>query len=259
MKEKLCFVKCIDHEVPLQIDLPDKGQEFPAMLLIHGFMSAKNLDGHMLQKISLELTKNGIAAARMDLCSMGENICSREKYGMRIMIDEVKTCFNYLQSLPYISEKHIGLLGHSLGGRLAFTCSTLPAKLIVTLNGAINTNVMMVPSYNKLEMQQLGYSIMHTSDGRVELIYQKFERDMKDTLNMNIGNFKNPILVCIAANDPTLDPNIGLKFVKNCHMENVDSVVIEGANHTFNAKTGDYTKLNELNNQMIPWICRNIK
>ena len=229
------------------------------MLLSHGFMSAKNLDGHMVQKISSELTKKGIATARMDLCSMGENICSREKYGMRIMIEEVKACFKYLQSLSYISEKRIGLLGHSLGGRLAFTCSTLPTKLIVTLNGAINTDEMVVPSYNKLEMQQLGYSILHTSDGRVELIYKKFERDMKDTLNMNISKFKNPILICIAANDPTLDPNVGFKFVKNCHMENVNSIVIDGANHTFNAKTGDYTKLNELNNKMIPWICQNIK
>ena len=259
MKEELHFLKCIDHEVPMQIEIPEEKSKCPAMLLVHGYMSAKNCDGHMLERISSRLVKEGIIAARIDLCSMGENLCSREKYGMRTMIDEVKASFNYLKTLDYVKADYIGLLGHSLGGRLVFTCSTLPAKLIVTLNGAINTEEMMVPSYNKLEMRELGYSIIHTSDGRAELIYHRFEEDMKDTLNNNIRNFKNPILVCIAANDPTLNPKIGFNFVKNCNMNNVDSIVINNANHTFNAKTGDYTKLNELNDKMIPWITKQME
>lgn len=254
MREELHFLKCIDHEVPMQIDVPEGNGKFSAMLLIHGYMSSKNCDGHMLGKISECLTKEGIVAARIDLCSMGENLCSREKYGMKIMIDEVKASFKYLQSLSYVKEDRVGLLGHSLGGRLVFTCSTLPAKVIVTLNGAINTEEIMVPSYNKLEMKELGYSIVHTSDGRAELIYHRFEDEIKETLNDNIKSFKNPILVCIAANDPTLNPKVGKSFVKSCNMSNVDSIIIENANHTFNAKTGDYSKLNELNNNMIPWI-----
>lgn len=258
MKEEMYFLKCIDHEVPMEVISPGNGNKLPAMLLVHGFMSGKNYDGHMLKKISERLVNVGIVAARIDLCSMGENLCSREKYGMRMMIDEVKASFKYLQSLPYVNEEQVGMLGHSLGGRLVFTCSTLPAKLIVTLNGAINTEEMMIPGYNLLEMRELGYSIIHTSDGRVELIYKRFENDIRDTLNNNIQNFTNPILVCIAANDPTLNPKIGYDFVKNCNMTNVESIVIKGANHTFNAKTGDYTKLNELNDKMIPWICKHI-
>lgn len=258
MKEKLEFVKCIDHEVPMLLDIPDHGQNFPAILLIHGYMSFKNGDGHMLGHISKALVDHGIVAARIDLCSMGENIYPRAKYGMRVMIDEVKASFKYLQNQSFIDENRVGLLGHSLGGRLVFTCANLPAKVIISLNGAINTEEMTVPGYNKLEMKELGYSVITTSDGRNELIYPRFEQDMRETLNNNIKNFTNPILVCIAANDPTLDPNIGFSFVKNCHMDNVDSIVIQGANHTFNAKTGDYTKLNELISKMIPWLSKNL-
>lgn len=258
MQEELHFVKCIDHEVPMQIDMQDKNKKHPAILLIHGFMSSKNLDGHMLAKISRALVDHGIVAARIDLASMGENIYPRTKYGLRVMIDEVKASFKYMQKLKYIDPDRIGLLGHSLGGRLAFSCSTLPAKLIISLNGAINTEEMMSPGYNKLEMKELGYTIIHTSDGRVELLYPRFYSDMKETLNDNIKDFKNPILVCVAANDPTLDPNVGYNFIKNCHMPNVDSIIIQGANHTFNAKTGDYTKLNELIQKMMPWIDKNI-
>lgn len=258
MRQEIKFVKCIDHEIPMEIDLPDKVGKYPAILLIHGFMSGKNYDGHMLGKISKALTENNVIAVRIDLCSMGENIYPRTKYGMKVMIEEVKTSFKYLQTLDYIASDRIGLLGHSLGGRLAFTCSTLPAKLVISLNGAINTEEPMNPSYNKLEMKELGYTIMHTSDGRVELLYPKFYSDMKETLNNNIKDFKNPILVCVATNDPTLDPNIGLNFIKNCNMPNVDGITIQDANHTFNAKTGDYTKLNELISKLIPWVNQHI-
>ena len=41
MKERLEFVKCQDHEVPMLIDVPDSGNQFPAILLIHGFMSVR--------------------------------------------------------------------------------------------------------------------------------------------------------------------------------------------------------------------------
>ena len=80
--------------------------------------------------------------------------------------------------------------------------------------------------YDKFEMANLGYSLVHTSCGGVELLYQKFLDDMKDTVNDNIKNFKNPILVEVCTDDPTLDPNISLNFIKTCHMANVDSFTV---------------------------------
>ena len=113
--------------------------------------------------------------------------------------------------------------------------------------------------YDKFEMANLGYSLVHTSCGGVELLYQKFLDDMKDTVNYNIKNFKNPILVEVCTDDPTLDPNISLNFIKTCHMANVDSFTVSGANHTFNVETGDFTKLNEVIGKIVPWISAHIK
>lgn len=255
MREKLVFVKCDDHEVPMNIDYPDEVKSsYPCMLLVHGFMSRKNGDGHMLGRISEALATNGIVAARIDLASMGENLYSREYYGMKTLVKETNASFQYLQSLPDIDENRVGLMGHSLGGRVVFTCSTLPAKLIVSLNGAVNTDENMPMKYNQEDFDKLGYNIYHSSDGRVELIFPRFYQEITETVNSNIRNFKNPIMVCIAAADPTLDPNIGYRFVQNCGMKNVESIIIENANHTFNAKTGDYTKLNELISKLVPWI-----
>lgn len=259
MREELRFLKCIDHEVPIQIDIPDSGDKFPAMLLVHGFMSSRNNDNHMLARISKKIVDAGIVAARIDLCSMGENLYSRENYGMKVMTEEVKASFKYLQSLPYVAENNVGLLDHSLGGRLVFTCSDLPAKIIVSLNGAINTSEPLEMAYDKFEMDNLGYCIVHTSSGDVELVYRRFFDELKTTLNDNIKNFKNPILVEVCTSDPTLDPNISLNFIKNCHMTNVDSFTVENANHTYNVETGDFTKLNEVIGKVVPWISSHIK
>lgn len=258
MKEKLEFLKCKDHEVPILIDLPDTGNQFPAILLIHGFMSGKSNDNHMLKRISQTITDSGIVAARIDLCSMGENLCSREKYGMKMMIDEVKSSFEFLQSLPEVNEKRVGLLGHSLGGRLAFTCSTLPAKVIISLNGAINTQEIIDVGYDQKQMDKLGYDIIRTDDGRVELLYPCFEKDIKETLNNNIASFTNPVLVGVATSDSTLNPEISLNFIKNCHMSNVDSFTVNNSDHTFNVESGDFTKLNEVIGKVVPWLSSHI-
>lgn len=258
MKERLEFVKCQDHEVPMLIEVPDSGNQFPAILLIHGFMSGKNNDNHMLQRISQSITASGIVAARIDLCSMGENLCSREKYGMKIMIEEVKASFDYLQSLREVDSKRVGLLGHSLGGRLAFTCSTLPAKVIISLNGAINTQEPIDVGYDHKQMQNLGYSIIHTADGRVELLYPRFDADIKATLNNNIEKFTNPILVGVATTDPTLNPEISLNFIKHSGMENVDYFTVDNSDHTYNVESGDFKKLNEVIGKVVPWLKEHI-
>lgn len=259
MIEKLLYIDAKDHEIPMQVVLPEGEGKFPTVLMLHGFLSAKNFDGHMLGRIAKALADNGIASARIDFASMGENIYPRDKYGLKVMIKEVEASFAYLQDQSFVDQERIGLLGHSLGGRIAFTCSYLPARLIVSLNGAVNTDEMLEPSYDKKAMEEHGYNIVTCSDGRIELLYQKFFDDMKATLNKNIYDFQNPILVCVADSDPTLDPNIGLGFIKSCGMKNVDHVIIHDANHTFNAKTGDYTKLNELIVELVPWIKQKMK
>ena len=102
-------------------------------------------------------------------------------------------------------------------------------------------------------MEARGYTVYHTSDGRSELLFSKFVEDLQIHSDA-IYNYANPILVCVGADDPTVDPQVSYSFVENCGMNNVDLLVIEKANHTFNAKTKDYTKVYELLSKMIPWL-----
>ena len=260
MEERL-FIPCNDHDIPMVISYPESGNNFPCLLMLHGYMAYKEGDGYMFTKFAKELADNGIASARIDFVSMGENRYSRENYGLKVMLEETKTAFEYLQRHPRMDEKRIGIMGHSLGGRITFLSAGLPSKCLVSLNGAVNVKEKMgmkQPASFKTEKGD-GYQIIHTSDGRAELLFDRFGEESDVYLNEDVYEYTNPILVCIGASDPTLDPEISYKFVRECGMPNVDEIVIQDANHTFNAKTKDYAKLYELISKVIPWLDENLK
>lgn len=260
MIERRIFLHCDDHDIPMVITYPNNEGQFPCILLLHGYMAYKEGDGYLFTKTAQELAKAHIASARIDFCSMGENRYSREHYGTEICLKETKCAFEHLQKDDYIISDRIGILGHSMGGRITFLSSNLPSKCLISFNGAINVsnlNGMKVSDDVLKDMEDKGYSIIHTSDGRSELLFPKFVEDCKIHSD-DIYKYKNPILVCVGANDPTLDPHVSYDFVDNCHMDNVDMIVIDQANHTFNAKTGDYTKVYELLDKVIPWLKKNL-
>lgn len=260
MEERI-FIKCEDHDIPMVISYPEEGDNLPCILMLHGYMAYKEGDGYLFRKFAQEFSKYGIASARIDFVSMGENRYSRENYGMKTMLKETKTAFEYLQDNPRIDANKVGIMGHSLGGRVAFLSSKLPSKCLISLNGAVNVDQklgkMQPTSFKTLEGD--GYTIIHTSDGRAELLFPRYFEELNECISDDIYKYANPILICIGANDPTLDPNISYNFVNSCGMSNVDEIVIQDANHTFNAKTGDYTKVYELIGKIIPWLDKNLK
>ena len=193
MIEKRIFVPCGDHDIPMVITYPSEEGQFPCMLLLHGYMSYKEGDGYLFTKTAQELAKANIASARIDFCSMGENRYSRVHYGTEICVKETKCAFEFLQKDSHIFPKRIGILGHSMGGRIAFLSSNLPSKCLVTYNGAVNVSE---PSGMKMsgdvlkDMDEKGYSIIHTSDGRSELLFPKFVEDCQ-IYSQEIYKYKN--------------------------------------------------------------------
>lgn len=253
MEERI-FIRCNDHDIPMVIAYPNSEatEKLPCVLMLHGYMAYKEGDGYLLRKFAEEFAKNGIASARIDFVSMGENRYSRENYGLKVMLEEVKTSFAYLQEHPRIDKDRIGIMGHSLGGRITFLSASLASKCLITLNGAINVREKLVLK-QKASEEGKGYRIIHTSDGRAELLFDRFNQESNLCLNEDVYKYRNPILVCVGASDPTVNPEVSYSFVRDSKMRNVDEIVIQDANHTFNAKTGDYTKVYELTAKVIEW------
>lgn len=257
MEERI-FIKGEDHDIPMILTLPDECiEKFPLMLLLHGFMATKEGDGYLFQKVAEKLKEKGIASARIDFCSMGENRASRRKYGLRELLKETKIAYQFLSENPKVDKQRIGLLGHSLGGRVALLSSGLNPKCIVTFNGAVQdmTSEEMSKLFNYDEVCEQGYTLIETSDGRTELIFSKYIEDMKAYSHVDISDYHGDLLQCVAEEDPSLNPQFNYDFYDCCSLENKEMIRIADANHTFNAKTGNYEKVYELMKKVNAWLC----
>lgn len=105
------------------LTLPEKGENFPAVILITG-SGPQNRDEEILNHkpflvISDYLTRNGIAVLRYDDRGVGASTGSFSGSTTADFATDTEAAFEYLKTRTEINPEKIGLLGHSEGGMIA--------------------------------------------------------------------------------------------------------------------------------------------
>jgi len=246
------FIKTSAKEIPGIYTYPDgTASRVPSALMIHGFMAYKEGDGFLLTKLAERLAGIGFASLRIDCTSMGENRNDRRDYDMPHLLADVAAGYRHMQANPRLDHDRIGLIGHSLGGRLVALSAGLDPAFVVTLNGAVGT--MGVAS--RYEWNDQGYTVVATSDGRHELLYRTFfDSQAGHDVDQAMSGYRGPVAVCYGQADPTVDPQASVGFFDRLADRDKVLIGIPQANHTFNAKTGDYTKVGELADRLCAWL-----
>lgn len=105
-------------EIPVTLVLPETdGQEIPLVLCCHGFTGNRNLDGHF-SPLAEQLAVQGIACASLDFSGNGESSEPFTAYTLSNMEQDIDTVLKYLEDNYSVNPEKIGLLGHSMGGRV---------------------------------------------------------------------------------------------------------------------------------------------
>lgn len=91
------------------------GEKIPVAIVMHGFTGNKN--STLLQDISEELQKRGIASVRFDFNGHGQSEGKFEDMTVPNEIDDAMKVYSYVRSLPWAGP--IALVGHSQGGVVA--------------------------------------------------------------------------------------------------------------------------------------------
>lgn len=124
------------------LTLPEKGNKFPAVVLVTG-SGAQNRDSEIMGHkpflvIADYLTRNGIAVLRCDdrgtAASQGNHATATNED----FANDTEAALNYLRSRKDINAKKVGIIGHSCGGTIAFiTAAKNPSvAFVISLAGA---------------------------------------------------------------------------------------------------------------------------
>jgi len=105
--------------IPAVLTIPGGDGPFPAVILCHGHGGSKDEAGGFVS-LSIALAKAGVASIRMDFPGCGD---SKEDFAadnnLTNMLDDVGSVKAFLATDARINADKLGIIGYSMGGRIA--------------------------------------------------------------------------------------------------------------------------------------------
>lgn len=119
-EENLDIVSTRDTNIKTSLVVPTEENEngYPLVMLLHGFMGSREESGSF-NEVAYGLAKQGIASVRFDFPGCNESDEDFLNYTMSNMDDDVHSVLDYVTENISIDENKIGVLGYSMGGRVA--------------------------------------------------------------------------------------------------------------------------------------------
>lgn len=118
------------------LQLPDQKEQYPLVVILHGFTSSKEMP--MLAELADDLEQAGIASLRFDFNGHGESEGRFQDMTVLNEIEDAKKAVSYASSLPQVMS--VSIAGHSQGGVVA---SMVAGELG---NGKIKSLALMAPA-----------------------------------------------------------------------------------------------------------------
>jgi dienelactone hydrolase len=108
-----------NNTIPAILTLPQGKGPHPVALIAHGHGGSKTENGGF-DLLAAELARQGIASLRMDFAGCGENTEDfTQANRLTYMLDDVAACKAYLKTVAAVDLSRLGILGYSMGGRVA--------------------------------------------------------------------------------------------------------------------------------------------
>lgn len=195
-----------DRQVPAVVTIPKGEGPFPAVVMNHGHGGSKD-ENVGFGGVAAALAEAGIASIRMDFPGCGDSTAPFTENTLSNMKSDSNASLAYLLENYDIDEEKLGILGYSMGGRLALEIVSEegnPYKAVVLLSAAANPGeesiAGILPEGTSIEdaiasAEEKGSFDYTTRYGQnLSLSAQWFEDMLVDPL-ANIKNYTGPMLV----------------------------------------------------------------
>lgn len=195
-------------DVPVTLVLPGNYETTcPLVLCCHGFTGDRNLDGHF-NPLAEQLAAQGIACATLDFSGNGESSEPFTAYTLSHMEQDIDVVLEYLKNNYPINAEKIGLLGHSMGGRVValHLNNGIAAAALWSPAAAPGLDGLEFLAHDENERSELYQSVL--AQGTLEIhgwnavISSAFVSEMADSDPWQaITDYRGKLLVAFSAGD----------------------------------------------------------
>lgn len=194
--------------VPATVVVPDGAGPFPAVVMNHGHGGGRQ-EGGGFEKLAKALADAGIMTIRMDFPGTGDSKESFTEGYLSNMISDSNASLAYmLANFPADKDK-LGILGYSMGGRIALTIAQTPDNpykavglLAPSADPGKGLLLFFAGSEEKYEAlyaeasTDKGYADYTTIYGQQQKLSKKWFDELLDSSPLDgIGAYKGPMLV----------------------------------------------------------------
>lgn len=204
-------------DIPVTFVRPGSVMEsVPLVVLVHGHGGTRDESG-AFRRMADELRKKGIASIRMDFPGCGESSEPFTENNLTNMLADIRAARAFAAEHQRIDPMRIGILGYSMGGRLAMlaTAQDLYSSVVlwapVALNGSASVQdyVGGQEAYERLEAEarESGSAIFETPYGAAQDIGLQWFTDLSESQPLSVIElYEGALLVLYGNRDETIGP-----------------------------------------------------
>jgi dienelactone hydrolase len=242
-------------EIPATFTRPaaDAGAKVPLVVMAHGHGGTRDEAGGFA-RVAEELARNGIASIRVDFPGCGESTEPFTANTLTNMLADIRAARGFAVSHPQVDTGRVGILGYSMGGRLALLATSQDdySTVVLWAPAAGNGSDSMLDflggqrSYEQLKAQaeEAGHAVLDTLWGATQHLSLEWFIDLENSDTQSAASeFEGALLVLYASDDRVVSPQFGKAVVESATRSGpLVEHVVDGGGHGL----GFYTNYTEI-------------
>ncbi|MDR1794837.1 MAG: alpha/beta fold hydrolase [Erysipelotrichaceae bacterium] len=215
---------------------------YPLVILLHGFNGSRDEAG-LFTDVANGLAEVGIASIRFDMPGCNESSEGFENYNMDTMLADTDTVLAYAKSVINVDDSKIGLLGYSMGGRVAamFVTHTSIDSMVLWAPAA-SAGLSAITLFGSVE--DMSAMLQDNAPGTlfpyefygsvIDVPYAFFETVRDSNPEADLLSFTGDVLVITGGVDSTVPKPITdavIAAMVNAHT--VGNLVVPASDHSF--------------------------
>ncbi|MDJ0904607.1 MAG: alpha/beta fold hydrolase [Woeseiaceae bacterium] len=232
-------------QVPVTLTMPDAESDTaaPLVVLVHGHGGTRQENGAFAELASM-LAEGGIASIRMDFPGCGDSTEAFTHNNITNMLHDLESATRFAMQQPGIDARRVGMVGYSMGGRLAMlAASERHAAIALWAPVALNGKEPMIDyfggaeNYRRLRATATaeGSALFVTPWGQEQQLGERWFLDMERTKPLEaIGAYEGAVLVIHGSADNVITADNG-EAAREAASSSIEAsiILLEGADHGF--------------------------